>query len=53
MEWPPASPDLNPVDFYLWAEMERRVSVIEVLAWEYTDVLRCTDAVYLAMTLRV
>ena len=23
--WPPNSPDLNPVDFFVWAELERRV----------------------------
>ena len=24
-EWPPFSPDLNPCDFWLWGELQRRV----------------------------
>ena len=24
-QWPPASPDLNPADYYLWPEVSRRV----------------------------
>ena len=24
-QWPPASPDLNPCDYYLWPELSRRV----------------------------
>ena len=44
MDWPGYSPDLNPLDFSLWAEVEKRarakVGETQVSATEYKRVLR-------------
>lgn len=32
--WPPRSPDLTPLDFYLWGEIKRRVYVEEARSYE-------------------
>lgn len=30
VNWPPRSPDLNPVDFYVWGDMKNKVYCTEV-----------------------
>lgn len=34
LAWPPRSPDLNMLDFYLWGELQHRVNKIENLSVE-------------------
>lgn len=34
LAWPPRSPDLNMLDFYLWGELQHRVNQIENLSVE-------------------
>lgn len=47
LAWPPRSPDLNMLDFYLWGELQHRVNLIENLTIAEVElkIIREIDAI--------